>query len=457
MPPKKDAAVRKNFSNLEKDSQIPETRLPPGKMGLPWIGETLAFAANGFAFVDDRVARFGPVFKTRLLGRDTVVLSGAQGCQTFLDPELCLRGRPLPNIRALFGGFSLPMLDGKEHLARKTAVLEGFTRPLLQAYLPAMQTMIEASVARWAERRELDLLDELKRLAMEVIFTNVVSVGPGPKLDAVRADYRTLQQAFGALPLRLPGTAFSRALAARDRILDFYAEQIARHRRESLSDGLSHILNAHGPQGEPITDEQAKLELHHIIVAGFIIFCEFADSLMHLEGAPNVKLRLSEEVRRAPRGPFSLEQLDKMTYLTQVVMEVKRLCQILPVIFGCARKTFTVQGYTVPEGWMLLWGLRSTHLDPAVYRDPRRFDPDRFSKERAEHRSHEFAFVPHGGGPATGHKCPGTDYATYFMKAFLVSFLRHYDWRLSSSKMEYGYRITPPEPKGGLSAKVWRT
>ncbi len=431
--------------------------MPPGNLGLPWLGETLAFATNGFAFVDRRVAQYGPVFKTRLLGRNTIVLSGAEGCRAFLDPQRCSRARPLPNIRELFGGASLPMLDGAEHLARKQAVLAGFERRLLKSYLATMQPMIEKAIAGWIERGELALLDELKRLAMEVIFANVAGVEPGPRLDAIRADYRTLQLAFGALPLRIPGTPFWRALGARDRILAFYGELIAQHRRAPLPDGLSAILAARGPRGEAITDEQAQLELHHIIVAGFIIFCEFADSLRHLAQAPEAKRRLTKEVREvAPRGKLTLDKLDAMPYLDRVVMEVKRLCHILPVIFGSVRQTFEFHGYTVPEGWMLLWGLRSTHLDPAVYRDPLRFDPGRFSDKRKEHRKHELAFVPHGGGPEVGHKCPGTDYATYFMKAFLCLLTRQAEWDLREPNAPYAFQIMPPEPRGGLWAQVRR-
>lgn len=41
--------------------------LPPGNLGLPWLGETLNFlrASN---FIDYRRQRYGPIFKTHLLG-----------------------------------------------------------------------------------------------------------------------------------------------------------------------------------------------------------------------------------------------------------------------------------------------------------------------------------------------------------------------------------------------------
>jgi cytochrome P450 len=439
----------------QKETPSVNAPLPPGSLGLPGLGETLAFAANGFAFVDDRVAKYGPIFKTRVLGRDTIVISGPEAARAFLDPELCLRGKPLPNVRTLFGGPSLPMLDGKTHRARKTLVLEGFTNEALREFLPPMQRMIESAVDDWTKRGEFRWLDELMNLAMEVIFANVTSTSPGPRLDAVRADYRMLQLAFGALPINFPGTAFHRALKARDRILDFYRELVTEHRRAPNGDGLSRILGAKTSEGVRIANEEAVLELHHIIVAGFIIFCEFADSVRHLTQAPAVRDALTREIRtQLPSGALSIEAIERLPILNRVIMETKRLCHILPVIFGAAKRTFTFNGYTVPEGWMLLWGLRSSHLDPKIYREPHRFDPDRFAPPRAEHELHEHAFVPHGPGPQLGHKCPGTDYATLFMKAFLVCVLRRHHWELPAQNFDYSFKITPPEPKDGLRARL---
>jgi len=50
--------------------------LPPGEDGLPLLGQTLAFLKDPFGFVEDRVGRYGPVFRTRLLGRRTAVVTG---------------------------------------------------------------------------------------------------------------------------------------------------------------------------------------------------------------------------------------------------------------------------------------------------------------------------------------------------------------------------------------------
>ena len=112
---------------------------------------------------------------------------------------------------------------------------------------------------------------------------------------------------------------------------------------------------------------------------------------------------------------------------------------------------------TVPAGWMVLWALLPTHTTHGLYSEPARFDPERFSSERAEDRRHEHAFVPQGAGPATGHRCPGLDFATFFMAIFAVVLLRGHDWDLPPQSFDYDWSKTPPELAEGLRATVRRT
>ena len=168
--------------------------------------------------------------------------------------------------------------------------------------------------------------------------------------------------------------------------------------------------------------------------------------------------RLLDEVKRvAPSGPLSLETLQRMKYLDQVTMEVRRLSPVVPVFFGKARETFEFKDRTIPASWMVLWAHRSSHLRGEVYADPLRFDPDRFSDARAEHKKHEYAFVPNGAGLPTGHKCAGYEFAPCFLKVFTVELLRGYTWEIVPGQdLSYDWRMIPPPPRSGLKARVTR-
>ncbi len=100
--------------------------LPPGRTGLPLVGETLAFLRNPFEFVAAKVAAHGPVSKTSLLGKRTAVICGPQVLGHWIDEaDLRREGSAPAHIEFLFGGKNIGLIDGQEHRARKAAVLAG--------------------------------------------------------------------------------------------------------------------------------------------------------------------------------------------------------------------------------------------------------------------------------------------------------------------------------------------
>jgi cytochrome P450 len=74
---------------------------------------------------------------------------------------------------------------------------------------------------------------------------------------------------------------------------------------------------------------------------------------------------------------------------------------------------------------------------------PFKFDPERFSPERAEHKKHAFQFHPFGGG---GHKCIGMHFAQMEYRNFLFKFMKRYDFEARHAKPDV-YMQTFPLPK----------
>jgi len=130
--------------------------LPPGNNGLPLLGETLAFASNPFAFVSERRARFGDVFRTSILGKPTVFLAGPKQAAIWLDDTKVQRQGAMPaNLLALFGGNPdiVPLLDGTAHAQRKRSLLAAFSPEAIAGYLPGLQGRMEALLAKWPRAR----------------------------------------------------------------------------------------------------------------------------------------------------------------------------------------------------------------------------------------------------------------------------------------------------------------
>ena len=417
------------------------------------MGETPAFVRNPYRFLEVRRDRFGKVFKSSVTGRRVVFLSGIEGASAFYDPENIGREDAHPFLMTdMFGGTNFEMYDGPRHFALKTIALEAFDEAALSGYLPDMQLAIENWLEHHADGALFPAMTALRALAIEAICRNVMGLGPGPETETMTRDYGLLLAGLAAtVPVRIPGTTYGRAMAARDRLLARIRMIVEERRARPRADGLSMILSATAPDGRTYTDDEAVLEVHHIVVAGFVVYAHMAEVVRRLATQPDLRTRCIEEVGRyAPDGPLSMECLSRIATSTAVVMEAKRLVPLVPLAFGRARRTFACGGYEVPEGWRVYLALHLINRDPSIYFEPERFDPDRFGPGREEHRKHPLAYVPQGSDPPVSHRCLGLEYSTLLTLAFLAILIRGYEWRLPSQRLDLDWGKRPPEPRDGL-------
>lgn len=432
-------------------------KLPPGSSGLPLLGETLPFISDMFGFIRSRTQRYGPVFRSNILGHPTAFISGPEVTDQWLDERKIQRAESFPApVRRLFGGPGiLPLMDGAEHRQRKELLMAAFSREALASYLPGLQGIIESALARWAGGGERPLLPELKLLAVEGICGNVLGMEKGPELERLVADYGVLFKGFTGLPVDLPGFSFHAALQARDRILTQLAGQVRRHQAAKFDDGLARVLAARTADGKGMVSEHATKEMHHVVLAGVIVFAELGAMMLELSRHPGVREKLVAEVKAAaPAGQVTAAQLRQMSYLEQVVMEVKRTCPNVPVSFGRAKVPIHIGEATIPAGWNVMMAVGENNRN-AIFTEPEAFDPDRFGEPRAEQRRHPHAFAPQGAGSVLGgHKCAGYDYSTVFMQLFTVLLVRGYTWDVPPQDFSMNRALVPPELKSGLRVVI---
>jgi retinoid hydroxylase len=424
--------------------------LPPGRSGLPFLGELPKILEDAYGFVEARTQQHGPIFRTSILGRPAAVITGPDASGKFIDEADIQRAGAMPaHVQTLFGGPGvLPLLDGPAHRTRKQLIMAAFTHEAIASYLPKLERLVAGAFGRWSGA-ELKWVPELKRLAVEGICTTVVGLSDASTIAGVVDDYNRIIAGFSALPVPLPGSAYARAKVALRRVLGVFARAVEERRARPADDGLSRMLAARVGDAALDTDAAAR-ELHHVVIAGLIVWAWLMTAARELAANAPVRERLQKELDAAP-GPLTPARLAQLRYLLQVANEVRRVTPVVQVFFGLARRTFTFAGHEVPEGWMVLWGIRSSHIRPEVYPDP-------FSPGRAEHEKHPHAFVPNGAGDALqGHKCAGYELAPMLLEVFIVELLRHWTWSFPSDQdFTPDFRQVPPPPKDGLRVRLAR-
>jgi cytochrome P450 len=160
-----------------------------------------------------------------------------------------------------------------------------------------------------------------------------------------------------------------------------------------------------------------------------------------------------EQLSLASGEAMSLEKLGKMQYLDQILSEVERLHPAVGGGFRGVIKPFEFNGFQVPAGWTVSYSIPGTHELPSIYPEPKRFDPDRFSPGRQEHKQKPLTLIGFGGGPRI---CLGIAFAKLEMKIVVAQLLRNYQWELLPQQSLDPVRIPTRRPKDGLRVRFKR-
>ena len=425
-------------------------KVPPGRLGLPWLGETTAIASNNHRFYTDRFDKYGPIFKTRLFGINFVVLSGAEAFHRFATDPAIERGNSDPiSVEQIFLR-SLALEDGPEHRSRKDVMLHGIrTREAITAYVPRMQRIMDATVDQWLAdgtalvRPDLEMMSARLATAM---YTGLETEQHAQEIHDLNA---AMRKAFQTVPVAIPGTPYGKATKARDRMIAIIDEAIARHRTGEYDDIISRMLAAAEEHGVPA--EKLRGDLLHLIFAsqgGY--FVPLTLITMALGEHPELMERARREVLEvSPEGPVTMEQLDRLVFLGQLSKELRRYFAMNSAnFFGKATQDLEVEGYRIPKGWGAIAAIHITMRSDDVYDDPDRFDPDRFLPDR-EAALPPGSYVPHGDGERGGHRCPGEDVVTVAVKLYLTLLLRRATWDLPDQDLELTNELFPL-PTSGL-------
>ena len=130
---------------------------------------------------------------------------------------------------------------------------------------------------------------------------------------------------------------------------------------------------------------------------------------------PEVEVKLHQELDRVLGGRMpEFSDLPALTYTERVIKESMRL---YPPAWSLARTVisdFELRGYRIPAGANVVMSQWIMHRNPTYFPDPEKFDPDRWSPEKAQ-KLPRFAYFPFGGGP---RQCIGASFA--MMEATLL-------------------------------------
>ena len=429
-------------------------QLPPGRMGLPVIGESLQFLFDP-KFIEKRYQKYGPIFKTHIIGRPTVCMVGPEAVEFVLSSHTnhfsWREGWP-DNFKLLLGE-SLFVQDGEEHRRNRRLMMPAMHGSALGGYLTTMELITQSYLHRWEQQQKFTWFNEFKQLTFDIASQLLLGTSPGSETTRLSQLFTTLTNGLFAInPLRLPVTQFGKAIAARNQIIKYLTQVVRDRQQHPTTDALSLLVQARDEEGNGMSEKELIAQSMLLLFAGHETTTSMLTWLcLELARHPDVLQSAREEqLHLGGSGAVNLEQLGQMPYIDQVLFEIERLHPPVGGGFRGVVKPFEFNGFHVPAGWKTQYSILATHQLPTIYSEQERFDPDRFSAQRQEHKQRPFSLIGFGGGPRI---CIGIAFAKMEMKIVAAHLLRGYQWELLPNQRLDTVQIPTSRPKDGLRVR----
>ena len=425
----------------------------PGDGGWPLFGTTVEFVRDPFAFHERRLAAHGPVYKIRNFGRWGVALNGADALERVLmDRERNFSNEKGWMLLSRFFPGGVMLRDFDDHRLHRRILQAAFKPKALADYTARMNDGVASALGRWRPGR-MRFYDAVKQLTLELGATIFMGADPGAEARRVnRAFVAELAAAVAVVRTPLPGNRTWRGLRARAFLLDWLRRRIPERRAGEGDDLLSQLCRARIEDGEDegrrFTDDEIVEHLNFLLMAAHDTTTSGLTTMVWaLARHPQWQEAAREEIAGIDADRLDYAEMDRAPVVERIFKEALRLRPPVPFIPRYALRPFAIGGYEIPGDTHIALIPGMVARDPALWSDPLAFDPDRFLPERAEDRSHRFAWSPFGGGV---HKCLGLHFAMLQARAFTFQFLRRF--RVSpASAREPRWRTLPvPRPADGL-------
>lgn len=428
-----------------------EVRLPPALKG-PKLLQGFGFAFGRRRFMDRMVRRHGPVFTVRIpvFGNVVVVCDAQLAKQMFTtSPEEL--GNIQPNLSRLFGSGSVFALDLDDHRRRRRLLAPPFHGKSMKKYETIIEEETLRETARWPEGKSFETLPSMNRITLNAILRAIFGAG-GAELDQLRRiipPWVTLGSKMALMPQTKrnygrysPWGRMAEWRRQYDRVIDtLIAAERTDPNFQERSDVLALMLRSTYEDGSVMSRKDIGDELLTLLAAGHETTAStLAWVFERLTRHPEVLAALVEE---ADSGGNELRQA--------TILEVQRVGNVIDFAARNVNKpVYQLGEWSIPQGYSIMVSISQIHMDPDVFPDPERFDPQRFlgSKPSA------FAWIPFGGGT---RRCVGAAFANMEMDVVLRTVLREFTFETTDAPGERAHnRGVAFIPKDGGRVVVHR-
>ncbi|MCV2870592.1 cytochrome P450 [Defluviimonas sp. WL0002] len=361
-------------------------------------------------------------------------------------------------------GQSLFIAEGQHWRWQRRAAAPAFSVRNVQALAPVMSAAAERAAERIASAagRAADLYQEMVTATFEVISDVTFSGAEGfdraavhRAIDAYIAQTAkiSLLDILGApMWVPRPGRVISGpAMREMKHIADLAIDNRRQAGRRAVPDLLDLLLEGEDPEtGRRMDTAEVRDNLLTFIVAGHeTTALTLAWALYLCAFDPTVQDRARVEAREALGDrAATASDLPALPYIRRIVDEALRLYPPAAFLSRTARKADCLCGREVRPGDTVMLPIYALHRNHLLWKNPDRFDPDRFSDAGSIDR---FAYLPFGAGPRI---CIGASFALQEAVIILATLLARFRFERVPGREPDPVLILTLRPQGGVWLRV---
>jgi len=402
----------------------------------------------------------GSAFQITLPRFKPVVVVGAETNRQLLVSErqkLLWRNEADPVTDLL--GHGILVVDGKDHDELRNTMDPLMQRRYVVPHIPAFWSYTDQISRSWQEGEVKDMLVEMRKIALLILFGTLFRVDITKDLD------RLWQPILDLIEYISPGwwiifpnmprhPKFRRA----QRIIDDYLLQLILKRRVELQhahvEDLRNDLLSSLVLKEGMSDQLIRDQLLTMLIAGHDTSTALLAWTLYLLGMhPQAMMDTQSEVDEVlghVGEPPSIEQVNNLVFIDQVIKEALRLYPPIHIGNRMTAEDMQLLGYQVPRESRVMYSIYLSHREAEFWEQPEEFKPNRFDRN-LEARRPPFTYIPFGGGP---RNCIGAAFAQVESKVVVARLLQQFKLVLTNANEIKPYMGATLEPRPGVKMLI---
>ncbi|XP_054790810.1 cytochrome P450 71D10-like [Prosopis cineraria] len=439
----------------------PTKTSPPAPWKLPLIGNLHQLAGSlPHRSLRDLANKYGPIMQLQLGQISNVVISSPELATEIMkthDQIFANRPRILAAEVLVYNCKDIAFSPYGNHWRqlRKICMLELLSAKRVQSFRTIREDEASTLVKNISEEHAGSVMDLGKKILpitnsivaraafgkrtknVEEILSNLafgIQLASGLSISDLFPSLKILRVITGTeAKVKKVHTVIDRML---DNIINDHKEKNQSHtnngepKEEDLVDVLLRIQKENNLE-IPLTLDNIKGVILDIFVGGTETAATTVEWAMSelLRDQKRMK-KAQEEVRRVygDKGYVDESKLDHLNYLGAIIKETLRIHPPLPLLVprensqGCE-----IHGYEIPHKTKVMVNVWAIGRDPKYWKEPEKFQPERFMNSSIDYRGTNFEYIPFGAGRRI---CPGVTFASVVIELVLANLLYHFDWKL---------------------------